>query len=125
MNDEIIARLKEIKIEDYIWIVYLGIIFLSYYSNSLERDYFLNKNEDSKERYRIIMIIIFSILVIVYYYFLKESLDDLMNIYKYNDKKKEKVILSFLGSLLIFISGIIFLYLAIKDDNLDVELAFN
>lgn len=125
MNDEIIARLKEIKIEDYIWIVYLGIIFLSYYSNSLERDYFLNKNEDSKERYRIIMIIIFSILVIVYYYFLKESLDDLKNIYKYNDKKKEKVILSFLGSLLIFISGIIFLYLAIKDDNLDVELAFN
>lgn len=125
MNDEIIARLKEIKIEDYIWIVYLGIIFLSYYSNSLERDYFLNKNEDSKERYRIIMIIIFSILVIVYYYFLKESLDDLKNIYKYNDKKKEKVILSFLGSLLIFISGIIFLYLAIKDEDLDVELAFN
>ncbi len=115
----------KIKIEDYIWIVYLGIIFLSYYSNSLERDYFLNKNEDSKERYRIIMIIIFSILVIVYYYFLKESLDDLKNIYKYNDKKKEKVILSFLGSLLIFISGIIFLYLAIKDEDLDVELAFN
>lgn len=125
MNDEIIARLKEIKIEDYIWIVYLGIIFLSYYSNSLERDYFLNKNEDSKERYRIIMIIIFSILVIVYYYFLKDSLDDLKNIYKYNDKKKGKVILSFLGSLLIFISGIIFLYLAIKDEDLDVELAFN
>jgi uncharacterized membrane protein len=125
MNDEIIARLKEIKIEDYIWIVYLGIIFLSYYSNSLERDYFLNKNEDSKERYRIIMIIIFSILVIVYYYFLKESLNDLKNIYKYNDTKKEKVILSFLGSLLIFISGIIFLYLAIKDEDLDVELAFN
>lgn len=125
MNDEIIARLKEIKIEDYIWIVYLGIIFLSYYSNGLERDYFLNKNEDSKERYRIIMIIIFSILVIVYYYFLKESLNDLKNIYKYNDTKKEKVILSFLGSLLIFISGIIFLYLAIKDEDLDVELAFN
>lgn len=125
MNDEIIARLKEIKIEDYIWIVYLGIIFLSYYSNSLERDYFLNKNEDSKERYRIIMIIIFSILVIVYYYFLKESLNDLKNLSKYNDKKKEKVILSFLGSLLILISGIIFLYLAIKDEDLDVELAFN
>lgn len=125
MNDEIIARLKEIKIEDYIWIVYLGIIFLSYYSNSLERDYFLNKNEDSKERYRIIMIIIFSILVIVYYYFLKESLNDLKNLSKYNDKKKEKVILSFLGSLLIFISGIIFLYLVIKDEDLDVELAFN
>ena len=125
MNDEIITRLKEIEIEDYIWIVYLGIIFLSYYSNSLERDYFINKNESSKEQYRIIMIIIFSILIIVYYYFLKSSIDDLSNISKYDEDKKEKVILSFIGSLLIFISGIIFLYLAIKDDNLDVELAFN
>ena len=125
MNDEIITRLKEIKIEDNIWIIYLGIIFLSFYSNELEKDYFINKNESSKEQYRIIMIIIFSILIIVYYYFLKSSIDDLSNISKYDEDKKEKVILSFIGSLLIFISGIIFLYLAIKDDNLDVELAFN
>ena len=58
MNDEIITRLKEIKIEEYIWIIYLGIIILSFYSNNLEKDYFLNKNEKSKEKYRDIMIII-------------------------------------------------------------------
>ena len=69
--------------------------------------------------------VIFSILVIVYYYFLKSSIDDLKNIDNYSEERKEKVILSFLGSLLIFISGLIFLYLAIKDENLDVELAFN
>ena len=71
MNTEIENRLKDIKIEDLIWIIYLGIIFLSFYSNNLEKDYFVNNNEESKEKYRKIMILIFSILVIVYLYFLK------------------------------------------------------
>ena len=39
--DNISNRLKQIKIEDNIWIIYLGIIILSFYSNSLEEDYYL------------------------------------------------------------------------------------
>ena len=31
----------------------------------------------------------------------------------------------FIGSLLIFISGVIFLYIAFSDESLDVEIAFN
>ena len=123
--EDIESRLKDLKIEEFIWVIYLGIIFLSFYSNGLERDYFINKNDDSKEKYRKIMILIFSILVVVYFYFLKDSLNDLKNIDSYDDGKRQKVILSFVGSLLIFVSGIIFLYLAIEDENLDVELAFN
>lgn len=123
--EDIESRLKDLKIEEFIWVIYLGIIFLSFYSNGLERDYFINKNDESKEKYRKIMILIFSILVVVYFYFLKDSLNDLKNIDSYDDGKRQKVILSFVGSLLIFVSGIIFLYLAIEDENLDVELAFN
>lgn len=125
MNNEVQDRLNDIKAENFIWLIYIGIIILSYYSNELERDYFVNKNEDSKEKYRKIMILIFSILVVVYFYFFKDSLNDLKDIDSYDDGKRQKVILSFVGSLLIFISGIIFLYLAIEDENLDVELAFN
>lgn len=44
-------RLKEIKIENYIWIIYLVIIMLSYYANHFEKDYFLTKNENSKNTY--------------------------------------------------------------------------
>lgn len=123
--EDIESRLNDLKVEEFIWVIYLGIIFLSFYSNGLERDYFVNKNEDSKEKYRKIMILIFSILVVVYFYFFKDSLNDLKDIDSYDDGKRQKVILSFVGSLLIFISGIIFLYLAIEDENLDVELAFN
>ncbi len=122
---EVNDRLKDIKIENYIWLIYLGIIVLSYYSNYLEKDYFLNNNKKSKEEYRKIIIFIFSVLLIVYYYFLKGSYDDLKEIDRYDNEKQKKVILSFLASLLIFISGSIFLYLAYIDDNLDIELAFN
>ena len=40
-------------------------------------------------------------------------------------KKKKLVTLSLIGSLLIAISGVIFLYIAYQDEELDVELAFN
>ncbi len=124
--DDIQRRLKEIKIEDYIWFVYIGIIILSYYSNTLEKKYFLNNDLESKEKYRKILITVFTILVIVYSYFVKSAYDDIKNI-KPTDSNEKKMLLylSLLGSLLILISGIIFLYIAIKDQNINVEIAFN
>ncbi len=117
-------KLKELKIEEIIWITYIGIIILSFYSNNLERKYFINNDIKSKDKYQKIMILIFSILIIVYLYFLKDSYDSLKKIYV-NDKKYKLNLLSFISSLLIFISGCIFLYIAFNDNDLDVELAFN
>ena len=125
MND-IQNRLKEIQIEDFIWIIYLGIIALSFYSNYLEKDFFLNNNINSKNKYQSIIILIFSILVIVYAYFLYDSYQSIKSL-KDSDTDKTKLLtyLSFYASLLIFISGLIFLYIAINDENLNIELAFN
>lgn len=125
-REELENKLKELSIEDFIWIIYIGIIFMSWFSNSLERDYYINNNEISKDKYRTIMIIIFSILLVVYLYFFKDSLDDVKDLSAYDPpKKQELVILSFIGSTLILISGLIFLYIAIEDEELNVELAFN
>ena len=124
--DELNKKLKELKIEDFIWIIYIGIIFLSWYSNSLERKYFINNDLVCKEKYRKTLIIIFTILLVVYLYFLKDSVDSLNKLKPCDSEKKKKLVfLSFLGSLLIAISGLIFLYIAIRDESIDVELAFN
>ncbi len=124
--EEINNRLKQIKIEDYVWLIYIGIIFLSWYSNNLERDYLINNNEISKEKYQSILVFIFLVLLIVYLYFFKESFDDFLNLKIFDsDKKKELVTLSFIGMSLFVVGGIIFLYIALEDKNLDVELAFN
>ena len=124
--DEIDRKLKQIKIEDFIWLIYIGIIIMSWYSNNLEKQYFLYNDLISKEKYRKVMIFIFSILIIIYLYFLKDSYDDLKSLKPFDSNKKKKLIsISFLGSLAIVISGFIFLYIAINDEELDVELAFN
>ncbi|MBR3523183.1 MAG: hypothetical protein IKN87_00660 [Bacilli bacterium] len=126
MNYDLEEKLKQLKIEDFIWVIYIGIIFLSWYSNSLERKYYVYHDINSKNKYRYILILIFAILLIVYFYFLKDALDDYRNLKDTDsDKKKNLVTLSLLGSLFIFISGIIFLYIAYADEDLNVEIAFN
>lgn len=126
MNEELIKKLEQLKIEDYIWVIYIGIIIMSWYSNTLERKYFIYNDEISKNKYRKTMITIFTILIFVYIYFLKDSYNDLANLKPYDTEEKKKLVyLSFVASLLIAISGFIFLYIAIKDEELNVELAFN
>lgn len=124
--NELNDKLKELKTEDIVWIIYIGIIILSFYSNELERKYFINNDLESKKKYTDLMIAIFTILLIVYMYFANSSLDDVRNL-KENDStdKKRLTYLSFVGSFLVLISGIIFLYIAFQNENLDVELAFN
>ncbi len=125
-SDELNKKLNELKTEDFIWVIYVGIIILSWYSNSLERKYFVYNDNESKNKYRKIMILIFSILIVVYLYFLKNSYEDIINIKPYDrEKKKTLEYASFIASLLIAISGFIFLYIAIQDESLDVEIAFN
>ena len=119
-------KLRQIKIEDYIWLIYIGIIILSWYSNYLEKKYYCFNDLESKKKYREIMTTIFIILILVYFYFLKDSYSSLKSINENtSEKTKNLLYLSFIASLLIFISGLIFLYISIEDEDLNVELAFN
>lgn len=125
MNNKL-DRLKDIKVENFIWIIYIGIIVLSYIANSKEKNFILTNNGDSKHEYQILMIIIFTILLFVYYYFVSDSIEDVKSLK--NDDDLKKVLLNYaslIGSILILISGIIFLLIAILDDNIDTEIAFN
>lgn len=125
MNDKL-DRLEDIKIENFIWVIYIGIIILSWYANSKEKKFILYNDEKSRQEYQGLLILIFSILLGVYYYFTKDSYSDLKKLNYYDtDKKKILTYASFTGSLLILISGVIFLIIAITDDNIDTEIAFN
>lgn len=125
-SNDLNKKLTQLKIEDFIWIIYLGIIALSFYSNNLEKNYFLKHNLKDKEKYQQNMILIFSILILVYLYFLQDSFEDFKNLSAKDSPQKRKLVtLSFIASLLIAISGFIFLYIALVDKDLQVELAFN
>ena len=124
--DDKLKKLKEIKVENVIWIIYIGIIILSWYANSKEKKYLLYDDLLSRKEYQNLLVIIFTILLVIYYYFAKSSYDDMMNLTAFDSSKKQMLTrFSFLGSFLILISGTIFLILAILDDEIDIELAFN
>ena len=125
MNDKL-DRLEDIKIENFVWIIYIGIIILSWYANSKETKFILYNDEKAKKEYQNLMILIFTILVIIYSYFTKDSYDDLMNLND-SDTEKKKILhlASFIGSFLVLISGFIFLGIVIVDDEIDTEIAFN
>ena len=125
-NDDLLKKLKQLDIEDFIWVIYIGIIALSFYSNHLERNYYLKKDHHSKKLYSEINILIFSIALIVYIYFLKDSYDSFKNLNPNESSKKKKLTtLSFAASLFFVIGGAIILYVALNNNDLDVELAFS
>ena len=126
MSNEINNKLRQISNENYIWLIYIGIIFFSWIANNYEKRYFIYKDIESRRKYQRLMIIIFSVLIIVYLYLLKSSMEDIKNLKPSDSEKKKRLVyLSFLGSLFIVLSGIIFLYIAINDEELEIEIAFN
>lgn len=118
--------LNEIETENFIWIIYLLIIGLSFLANSFEKDYYINNNLESKDIYRMINIFIFSVVLIVYLYFFKGNFKVVNELSVFDSYKKKRFNeLNFIASALIVIAGVIFLYIAIYDENLDTEISFN
>lgn len=117
--------LRTIEIENYIWIIYLVIIFLSFIANKEEVNYFINNDMQSKNNYRKLIIIIFSIALGIYYYFFISGYETYKKLSPYDtESKKFFETINFIANILILISGVIFLFIAIFDEKLETEIAF-
>lgn len=117
-------RIKKIDIENNIWIIYLGIIFISFMANSYEKNYFLTGNELNKNTYRKLNILVFIILICVYAYFENDAITSFKNKDKSN-KQSQYDNLTLIATTLVLISGFIFLYILFVDKDLLEEIAFN
>lgn len=121
MNKDNQKRIKQIDIENNIWIIYIIIIILSFYANKKEKDYFINNNQDSKNIYRKINACIFATLIVIYSYFEKDTITTI--------KKSKKVtnldLLSLIATTAVLISGIIFFYIILEDEEIEQEIAFS
>ena len=124
MNQNIQKRMNQIQIENNIWIIYLFIIGFSFYANYLEKDYFLTNNQTSKETYRKINATIFIVLILVYAYFEKDAIESFQDKKKSTTQQKYDTLI-LIASTAILISGFIFLYIILEDNNLEEEIAFN
>lgn len=126
LNSEQQEKIKQIKIENYIWYVYFGVITLCLISNKYEKDFILTNNINSKEKYRQLTILIFTVALLAYLYFAYDNYKSYQNLKETDSNSKKKFTeYALIGSLLVLISGVIFLGIAIADKNLETEISFN
>ncbi len=124
MND-VEKKLKRLKSEDIIWIIYFFIVVFALYSNKLDRDYLLKKDKDAYKREKSINITIFFIAFFIYLYFLLLLTEDLGNMEKnFDDPNYRSTFIQLIAAILFLIGGAIYLINEItrKDDDLDVGL---
>lgn len=124
MND-INKKLKRLKNEDFIWIIYFFIVIFALYSNKLDRKFLLNNDQESYKREKGINTTIFFITFFIYLYFVLLLTEDLGNMEKnFNDPSYRSTFIQLIAALLFLIGGGIYLVNEItrKDDVIDVGL---
>ena len=116
MNKDVL--LKKIKIEDYIWIINLVIVFFALYSNRLEENYINYNDLSSEKKYKTINIVILIVFFFIYGYLAYTRFSVLHNLNK-NTSKKELIIdeNNLFASILILTSTFIYLVDEILSEN--------
>ena len=115
MNKSI--QIKNIDIENIIWVIYIIIILLALLSNYYEKNSIVNNNYQDGIDSKNINIFIFIVLVIIYLYFLNNSYN------KYRNNPSDINYTNLMANIFNVIGGFIFLYVAINanvDSNIDI-----
>ncbi len=123
--NEISKKLKRLKNEDIIWIIYFFIVVFALYSNKLDRDYLLNHDNSAYKSEKYINIGIFFVTFFIYLYFVLLLTEDLSNMERnFNNDNYRSTFIQLIAALLFLIGGSIYLINEIvrKDDDLDVGL---
>ena len=121
---EIGKTLKELEIEDIIWIISLFSAIFAIISNRFERDYVIHKNNQSKKVYKTINVTLLTISFFIYLYFLLLSYSRIKDINPKTSFKQARLTnLNFLGATLFITAALISIFVEIfSDDGTDTNL---
>ena len=103
-------KLKRLKNEDFIWIVYFFIVVFALYSNKLDRNYLLKKDNEAYKREKYINITIFFVAFFIYLYFLLLLTEDIGSMEKnFDDPAYRSTFIQLIAAILFLIGGAIYL----------------
>lgn len=107
---DILRRLKILRTEDFIWIIYFFIAAFAIFSNAFERDFVITNNSYSYKKSKVINITLFFTTFFIYLYFVLLFTTDLNNMEKnFNNSRYRNTFLQLIAALLFLIGTIIFL----------------
>ena len=108
-------ELREVTINEWIWIVFVFLSLANIYGDELEK-HSLQENEKHNERARKIFLVTASIALIIYLYFTINSYNKLKKAREQNKDTKLREI-NFLGQFLVFFGACLLIYFNIKNKN--------
>lgn len=121
MNNE---RIEEIDKENIILVIFVGIIILAYIANLIEKRYFRYGNDSDRRDYYYVQSSIFIIVVILNIYYVYNSYMVVSNLSPdISEESKRYAYLDFVASVIALVAGLILLYIAITDTNLESEIS--
>lgn len=103
-NKEIEQTINRLSFENLIWVVFIIISIFDIYGDELIKKSLINNDKNLDKRAKDIFLILILISILIYFYFLSRNYND----YKKNNNMAYEV--RFIGSLLVFIGTLCFLY---------------
>ena len=123
MND-LQRKLKLLKEEDFIWLIYFFIIIFALISNNFERDSLINQNKTSSNNSKKINSTILIVAFLIYLYFVVVTIEN-FDLLKRNGSKKE-VRVAFerlIANILFLVAGAIAIYADYDSNTLGTDIA--
>ena len=81
--NDFIRKLKLLREEDFIWLIYFFIVIFALIANAFEENYLFTKNTRARNTGRKINIILLTVAFIIYFYYVVVAIDDI-NLLKYD-----------------------------------------
>ena len=114
-------KLKEIKIENFIWIIYFFITISALVSNYYEEDYIKTKSSKDYKIFKNINVTLFTVAFFIYLYFVYLNYKNISNLRKNTSKKKVLYAnINFIAAILFLIGGILYLYTEINNNDIEI-----
>lgn len=112
--------LKEVQIEDYIWIIYIFLAIFAIISNHYEKEYIKKHDKNAEKTFRLINTEIFIIIFIIYIYFVYVNYKHIKNLDSTSSFKN--ILISnagFIAAVIFLVGGLINLLISIfgSDDD--------
>lgn len=124
MDSELKKRINEINTENVVFLIFIILIIMSYVANSFEKKYFLYSDNSYKKIYYYIQVVIFFVVVSVNLYYVYISYLEVANLSRCSSYKKIKyAYLDYYASIFALIAGLILLYVAIDDVDIETEIS--
>ena len=114
---DISENLKELEIEDFIWIISLFSACFALLSNKLEKDYLYTHNLSKEKEYKTINIALLVIAFFIYLYFMMLNYKRIKNSTHQSFKQMRINNANFLASTLIVLATIIYIMTSILSTN--------